>query len=199
MTKKINHVKRKEDIVEAAFHIIHYSGFKQATLRKIAQEAGLSLGSVQYFFPKQKDIYLFAVDVIYERFEERMRNVIQPEQGVFEYAVRLLKQIVQVNTKEERIENDIWVKFSIMATTDTEYQDRKNEFRKINNKFAKDILSMLQENHNMNMSINIESAANSLVIFTHGLVFESVIFPHLYDNKIVEKEIRRYLTNVCDG
>src|SRR5699024_311787 len=123
--------------VEAAFHIIHYSGFKQATLRKIAQEAGLSLGSVQYFFPKQKNIYLFAVDVIYERFVERMRNVIQPEQDVFEYAFRLLNQIVQANTKKERIENDIWVKSSIMATTDTEYQQRKNEFRKINNKFAK--------------------------------------------------------------
>src|SRR5699024_6020425 len=145
MTKKINHMKRKEDIVEAAFYIIHYSGFKQATLRKIAQEAGLSLGSVQYFFPKQKDIYLFAVDVIYERFEERMRNVIQPEQGVFEYAVRLLKQIVQVNTKEERIENDIWFKFSIMATTDTKYKEQKNALQKIKKKIIKTLLKILKE------------------------------------------------------
>src|SRR5699024_189787 len=105
----------------------------------------------------------------------------------------------QVTTKEQRLENDIWVKFSIMATTDTEYQDRKNEFRKINNNFTRDILSMLQENHYMNMSINIETAANYLVFFTLGSVSYSIIFPHLYDNKIVEKEIRRYLTNVCDG
>src|SRR5699024_10360423 len=105
MTKKINHIKRKYRIVEAAFHVIYHSGFEKTTLRKIAQKAGLSLGSVQYFFPKQKDIYLFAMDVIYKRFEEhpwqidkylfamdviykrfekRMRNVEQPKQGAFE-------------------------------------------------------------------------------------------------------------------
>src|SRR5699024_2815733 len=137
------------------------------------------------------------MDVIYQRFEERMRNVEQPEEGVFEYAVRMVKQIVQVGTKEERIENDIWVKFSLMAVMNSDYQGRKDEFREINITFAKEILEMLQDNNYLDNHTNIEDSAVSLTVFVHGLVFESVIYTHLYNDQVVEKEVRAYLRKVC--
>ncbi|QKY70797.1 TetR/AcrR family transcriptional regulator [Lentibacillus sp. CBA3610] len=196
MPKKIDHAERKDQIVEAAFRIIHYYGFEKTTLRVIAKEAKLSLGSVQHFFPKQKDIYMYAMDVIYKRFEERMKKVEQADQGVFENAVRMIKQIVQVNTEEERIENDIWVKFSLMATMNSDYQGSKNEFREINLNFAKDILRMLHNNGYIQNPINIEDSANSLIIFIHGLVFESVIYANLYNDQVVEKEVREYLQRI---
>ncbi|MEW9675153.1 TetR/AcrR family transcriptional regulator [Lentibacillus sp. L22] len=198
MPKKIDHAERKDQIVEAAFHIIHCFGFEKTTLREIAKKAELSLGSVQYFFPKQKDIYMYAMDVIYQRFEERMQKVVQEDPGVFENAVRMIKQIVQVNTEEERIENDIWVKFSIMATMNPEYQETKKGFREVNLDFAKDILRMLDKNGYIKDPINIKDSANSLTIFIHGLVFESVIYAHLYNDQIVEKEIREYLRKICN-
>lgn len=198
MPKKIDHQARKDQIVEAAFRIIHYFGFENTTLREIAKEADLSLGSVQHFFPKQKDIYQFAMDVINQRFEERMQKVIEVDQGGFENAVRLIKQIVQANTEEERIENGIWVKFSIMATMNQEYQKQKDSFREVNLHFAQDILEMLYQNGYMKDSFSIKDNANSLIIFIHGLVFESVIYADLYDDQIVEKEIREYLRRVCD-
>lgn len=198
MPKKVDHAERKDQIVEAAFRIIHYFGFEKTTLREIAKEAELSLGSVQHFFPKQKDIYMFAMDVIYQRFEERMQKVVQVDQGVFENAVRMIKQIVQVNTEEERIENDIWVKFSIMATMNAEYQEPKTGFREVHLNFAKDIIRMLHENGYIKTPINIKDSAHSLIIFIHGLVFESVIYAHLYNDQVVEKEIREYLRKICN-
>src|SRR5699024_3494650 len=128
--------------------------------------------SVQHFFPKQKDIYTFAMDVIYQRFEERMQKVIQINQGTFEDVVRMIKQIVHANTEEERMENDIWMKFSIMATMNPEYQETKKEFREVNLRFATDIVRMLQKIGYMKESINRKDNANSLVIFIHGLIFE---------------------------
>lgn len=200
MPKKVDQTERKNQIVEAAFHMIHHFGFEKTTLREIAKEADLSLGSVQHFFPKQKDIYMFAMDVINHRFEERMQKVIEADQGVFENAVRMIKQIVQVNTEEERIENDIWVKFSMMATMNAEYQDQKEGFREVNLLFAKDILRMLDKNGYIKDASNIAESANSFIIFIHGLVFESVIFAHLYNDDVVEKEIRAYLRKICvDG
>ncbi|MEN1970555.1 TetR/AcrR family transcriptional regulator [Lentibacillus sp. N15] len=198
MPKKIDHGERRNQIVEAMFRIIHHSGFEKATLRGIAKEAGLSLGSVQYFFPKQKDIYMFAMDVIYQRFAHRMQKVIQVDQEGFENAVRLIKQIVQANTEEERMENDIWMKFSIMATMNPEYHVTKDRFREVNFNFAKDILKMLDSKGYMSNLINIEESANSLTIFIHGLVFESVIFANLYNNQVIENEIRAYLRKICN-
>ncbi|WP_202078630.1 TetR/AcrR family transcriptional regulator [Caldalkalibacillus salinus] len=199
MPKKIDHAKRKDQIVEAMFRIIHHSGFEKATLREISKEAELSLGSVQYFFPKQKDIYMFAMDVIFQRFEERMQKVVEVNQGVFENAVRMIKQIVQANTKEERMENDIWMKFSIMATMNPDYYETKNKSREVNLNFAKDVLRMLYDNGYIKNPINIEESANSLTVFIHGLVFESVIYAHLYNNHDIEKEIRAYLHRICNN
>ncbi|WP_106495805.1 TetR/AcrR family transcriptional regulator [Lentibacillus sp. Marseille-P4043] len=198
MPKKIDHAERRDQIVEAMFRIIHHLGFEKATSREIAKEAGLSLGSVQYFFPKQKDIYMFAINVIYQRFEERMQKVVQVNQGGIENAVRMIKQIVQANTEEERMENDIWMKFSIMATMNPEYHVTKNRSREVNLNFAKDVLRMLYKNGYIKNSISIEDNANSLIIFIHGLVFESVIYASLYNDQVIEKEIREYLRRICN-
>lgn len=198
MPKIVDHAERKDQIVKAAFHIIHHFGFEKTTLRVIAKEAGLSLGSVLHFFPRQQNIYMYAMDVIFQRFEERMQRAVQADQGFIENAIRKISQIVQVNTEEERIENDIWVKFSIMATMNSEYEEPKKRFREVNLNYSKDILKMLHKNGYIQHPINIEDSANSLIIFIHGLVFESVIYANLYNDQVVEREIRDYLRKICN-
>ncbi|WP_040981219.1 TetR/AcrR family transcriptional regulator [Oceanobacillus jeddahense] len=198
MPKIIDHTERKDQIVEAAFDVIYHYGFEKTNLRKIAKKAGLSLGSVQHFFPKQKDMYTFAMDVIFQRFEERMQKVVETEQDSFENAVRMVKQIVQVHTEEERIENDIWVKFTLMATMNPEYQELKEEYRKVNLNFAEDIIKMLYKNEYITNPDNIKDMAHSLIIFVTGLVFEAVIYTNLYNDQVVEKKVREYLSYICN-
>lgn len=198
MPKKVDHAERRDEIVEAAFNVIYYYGFEKTTLREIAKKAGLSLGSVQHFFPKQKDIYMFAMDVIFQRFEKRMQKVVQVDLDVFENAVHMVKQIVQVHTEEERIENDIWVKFTLMATMNPEYKEIKEEYRKVNLNFAEDVLMILYESGYITNTDNIKEGAHSLIIFITGLVFESVIYTNLYNDQVVEKKARDYLINICN-
>lgn len=109
----------------------------------------------------------------------------------------MLKQIVQANTEEERMENDIWMKFSIMATMNPGYHKTKDRFREVNLDFAKDILKMLYNNGYINYP-NVEDSANSLTIFIHSFVFESVIYSKLYNNQVIEKEIKEYLRKICN-
>ncbi|GAB3798944.1 TetR/AcrR family transcriptional regulator [Virgibacillus kimchii] len=197
MPKIVDHNQRKDKIVKATFDVIYNYGFEKTTLREIAKKAGLSLGSVQHFFPKQKDIYTYAMDVVFQRFEQRMQKVEQIDEDVFYNAVHMAKQIVQVHTDVERMENDIWVKFTLMATMNPEYQELKENYRKINLNFAKNIISTLYDNGYLSRNINIEEKAHSLIIFITGLTFESVIYPQLYNHEVVEQKVREYLTNIC--
>ncbi|MFZ4453597.1 TetR/AcrR family transcriptional regulator [Salibacterium aidingense] len=199
MPKKIDLAERKEQIVKATFDVIYQYGFEKTTLREIAKHAGLSLGSVQYFFPKQQDIYSFAMEVIFHRFEERMQQVVHvdEDQDIFEAAVRMGKQIVQIHTEEGRIENDIWVKFTLMASMNPEYQDLREEYRKINLNFAEGILRVLHQHGYITNVDTIKEGAHALIIFITGLVFESVIYDYLYDEEIVEEKVRKYLKNIC--
>ncbi|MET3683473.1 AcrR family transcriptional regulator [Alkalibacillus flavidus] len=194
MPKKIDHTERKDHIIEAMFRIVHRSGFEKATLREIAKEAGLSLGSVQHFFPKQGDIYIDAIEEIYSRFKARMDEIEHHnDESVFDNAVRMIKQIVQASTEEERMENDIWMKFSIMATMNPDYHEAKNKSREVNYSFAKEIVTMLSENGYLSEDESIDEAANTLTIFIHGLVFETVMYDELDDEVGINTEILRYL------
>jgi len=197
MSKKLNHTARKQQIIEATFEVLHSYGFEKTTIREIAKKAGLSLGSVQYFFPKQKDIYTYAMNVIFQRFEERMQKVSQDDHKAFDRAVRMVNQIVQVHSETERVENDIWVKFTLMSTMNPEYQELKENYRKINLNFAEDVINILDENGYFTEDVNIKDKAHSLIIFVTGLVFESVIYTHLYNDQLVEKRIREYLNSIC--
>ncbi|WP_411955046.1 TetR/AcrR family transcriptional regulator [Alkalibacillus sp. S2W] len=197
MPKKIDHTERKDHIIEAMFRIVHRSGFEKATLREIAKEADLSLGSVQHFFPKQGDIYIDAIEEIYSRFKARMDEIDQHnDESVFDNAVRMIKQIVQASTEEERMENDIWMKFSIMATMNPDYHEAKNKSREVNYSFAKEIVTMLSENGYLSEDESIDEAANTLTIFIHGLVFETVMYDELYDEEKIDGEVRRYLNGI---
>ncbi|GGK00176.1 hypothetical protein GCM10007063_23180 [Lentibacillus kapialis] len=198
MPKKVDYNERRDKIVEAAFYVIYYHGFEKTSLREIAKKAGLSLSSVQLHFPKQKDIYTFAMDVIFQRFEERMQKIGQADQDDFENAVHMVKQIIQVHTEEERMENDIWVKFTLMATMNPEYQELNEEYRRVNLNFAKNILRVLYKSGYITHFRNINELAHSLIIFTTGLVFESVIYTYLYSDQLVEKKVREYLKNICN-
>jgi AcrR family transcriptional regulator len=197
MPKIVDHNERKTQIVEATFDVIYHYGFEKTTLREIAKKAGLSLGSVQHFFPKQKDIYTYAMDVIFQRFEQRMEKVEQMDVDVFENAVHMAKQIVQVHTDVERMENDIWVKFTLMATMNPEYQRLKEDYRKVNLNFANNIISLLYDNGYLASSISIEDKAHALIIFITGLTFESVIYTQFYNHQVVEQKVREYLTSIC--
>ncbi len=58
---------KRERLVEAAKHLIHQQGFGQTTLADIAEESGVPLGNVYYYFKTKDDI---ASAVIDERMQE---------------------------------------------------------------------------------------------------------------------------------
>ncbi len=84
-----------------------------------------------------------------------------------------------------------------MATMNPEYQELQENYRKVNLRFAEDIWRMLHEHGYITNPINIKDMAHSLIIFVTGLVFESVIYAHLYNDQFVEEKIKEYLKNIC--
>ncbi len=197
MPKKIDPEERKMHIFDAACRVIYERGFEKTTLREIAREAGLSLSSVQHFFPKQKDIYMYAMDVMLDKYRTRMKRASLEGENSYENAVQRMKQVVHASTGEERMENDIWVKFSMMAVMNADYTEKKDKLREINVEYAESILAMLNEEGYISDADSLPEQTNSLIVFLHGLVFESVIYRSLYDDKTVEKEIRGYLEKLC--
>jgi len=196
MPKRVNHHERKLEIAEAALQMIHQNGIAKTTLREIAKEVGLSLGSVQYYFPKQEDLYEFTMELLYKRTEDRIRNVLVKDQSAFENAVSMLTQMVQVQDAQQRMENDIWAQICFIPNKSSEYEQLKNRFHQFVVTFVGEVTEMLYDKQCLH-SQRIEAESKTLSFFMDGLMLNTIIYPDYYNEQIVKEQIREYLCKIC--
>lgn len=71
MPKIVDADQRRELVADAVFHLIAERGLTQASLRNVAQRAGLALGSVRHYFDDQAELMEFAFRVNSERIHLR--------------------------------------------------------------------------------------------------------------------------------
>lgn len=56
MPRLVNHADRKKRLVEAVWSLAVRNGLEGVTLRKVAAEAGVSMGQVQHYYPSMSDL-----------------------------------------------------------------------------------------------------------------------------------------------
>ena len=72
MPKIVDHEKRREEIALVACRVVAAYGFEQATIVRIAREAGYTTGMVAHYFDTKQDIIVAALRLILRRIEERL-------------------------------------------------------------------------------------------------------------------------------
>jgi TetR/AcrR family transcriptional regulator, transcriptional repressor of bet genes len=80
MPKIVDHDKRRDEIALVACRVVAQVGFDQATIVRIAREAGYTTGMVAHYFDTKQDIIIAALRLILRRIEERL----SPQEGVAE-------------------------------------------------------------------------------------------------------------------
>ncbi|WP_041072093.1 TetR/AcrR family transcriptional regulator [Bacillus sp. OxB-1] len=112
MPKIVDHEKRREQIAEAMWRVILDKGMEGATVRNIAEEAGLSLGALRHYFSNQDDLLVYAMTLVQERATARIGSVVTRDLPPKEMVLAVLLEIVPVNV-ETRAEMEVW--FAFMA------------------------------------------------------------------------------------
>jgi TetR/AcrR family transcriptional regulator, transcriptional repressor of bet genes len=72
MPKIVNHDERRDQIALVACRVVAENGFDQATIVRIAREAGYTTGMVAHYFDTKQDIIIAALRLILRRIEERL-------------------------------------------------------------------------------------------------------------------------------
>jgi TetR/AcrR family transcriptional repressor of bet genes len=70
--KIVDHQKRRDEIALVACRVVARFGFEQATIVRIAREAGYTTGMVAHYFDTKQDIIVAALRLILRRIEERL-------------------------------------------------------------------------------------------------------------------------------
>lgn len=74
MPKLIDHEHRKEEIAEAVWRVILREGVAAVSVRTVAGEAGLAVGSVRHVFPSKAELLEFSMALVHERARLRIQR-----------------------------------------------------------------------------------------------------------------------------
>ncbi len=67
MPKQVDHRERREAIARALWRVVEQRGIAHASVREVAQEAGISHGAVQHYFATREEMLVFAMDFASEQ------------------------------------------------------------------------------------------------------------------------------------
>jgi TetR/AcrR family transcriptional regulator, transcriptional repressor of bet genes len=109
MPKIVDHDKRRDEIALVACRVVAEHGFDQATIVRIAREAGYTTGMVAHYYDTKQEIVIAALRLILRRIEERLTRPV----GEGEAAPDLLTLLTEALPVDEHrfIECAFWTAF----------------------------------------------------------------------------------------
>lgn len=114
MPKLIDRRERREEIARAAWRVIRRDGVGGASVRTVAAEAGLSVGSVRHVFNAQSALLEFAMRLVMERVGTRIADRL-PE-GTTHTAEEIAAELLPLDD-ERRAEMEVYLALFAAAGT----------------------------------------------------------------------------------
>lgn len=132
MPRVIDHDSRRADLIAAVWRVVLSGGVGEASVRRVATEAGLSTGSVRYFFSDQRELLHAAMREVSSRARERVQAAVGDRQRWIgegragRAVVELLAQTLPLD--EERLaEAGVWFAFAAHNSSDDAVQAIRRE------------------------------------------------------------------------
>ncbi|GAA3476255.1 TetR/AcrR family transcriptional regulator [Streptomyces yanii] len=105
--------------------MVRRDGLEHASVRNVAREAGLSMGSLRHYFASQSELMTFALRMVIDGIEQRIAAV--PSDGdPRQRAERVLAELLPLDD-QRRAENEVWLAFTARAMTDPELRALRDE------------------------------------------------------------------------
>jgi AcrR family transcriptional regulator len=195
MPKIIDHEERKIQIAESTWKVITEEGIEQATVRKIASVAGLSVGALRHYFSTQTELLSFSMKLVSERV--RQRALAKSYEG---NPLDILKESISEllpADDERRIEMEVWLVFSVKMLVDTKLRgSSENVYREMNDGLGQ-VLHMLSNLGMLKDGLEMEAETNRLHSLVDGLALHHLLHPSIFTYEKMMKTLDYHLRSIC--
>jgi AcrR family transcriptional regulator len=199
MPKIINHEKQKEKIAEATWRVIQREGLEGATVRKIAKESGLSMGSMRHYFSSQSQLFAFSMELINSKAEQRINSMNLFSAGPnVEDIRRVLLQLLPLDA-ERKLETQVWLSFSAKSLSDPELQALAGRFYDILYDALKLVLDSLISLNLAKPDLDKEIEAERLCALIDGLGYHCIMRPDQITPVMIESVLMHHLESLCSS
>ncbi|MEK3914264.1 TetR family transcriptional regulator C-terminal domain-containing protein [Paenibacillus sp. FSL H7-0331] len=193
MPKIVDHNQRKEALAEAAWRVIRREGIDGLSVRRVADEAGLSLGSLRHYFETQAELLTFSMQLVSERVHMRIQRL--TFKGEPRHDMELVIAELMPFNEERRVEAEVWLAFAGKAIADPVIQALGQEAHDQLYAGFRRMIDLLVTHNLMRSSIDAEFEAKRLHALVDGLVLHHTAFPE----RLTREDISRVIASHLDS
>ncbi|MFJ9113676.1 TetR/AcrR family transcriptional regulator [Streptomyces sp. NPDC102283] len=194
MPARIDLEKRRKDVVEAAFRLLVAEGITGLSLRKVAVESGLNIGSVRHYFDDHRNLLVAAADEVGDRMGKRLTR--RPTDTLVgldgEPAVDALQALVEELLPlddERRVESIVLMEFIVAARVNP-------VFRPVTERMAADMRQVITQALDVLGVPEPAEEAERLIAILGGLILDAVTPHGSLGNERVRRTLRAHLRSV---
>ncbi|GHC54400.1 TetR/AcrR family transcriptional regulator [Streptomyces cinnamoneus] len=202
MPKIVDREARRRAVADAVFRIVARDGLEHASLRNIADEAGLVVGSVRHYFTGHGDMLIFAMDELAGRIDARVRG----------HAARLLGAAADAGERRAATEellgeflplDDVrheeavlWLAFTTAARTRPELRPRADELQQGMHELLTRILTEARRAGALAEGLDVGTEALRLSALLDGLALQAALWPDAVTPDAMRRVLRQHLTSL---
>lgn len=207
MPKIVDADDRRELVADAVFQVITDRGLTQASLRNVAHEAGLALGSVRHYFLNQGELMEFAFRVNSERIHlraleqlEALEDAELPQSGpeLVEACAAVLEELLPLDA-DRSAEAQVRMEFMLAARTNEVLADAaQDDYRATGAVVGRVVMQLLESPLAIEGMAPIDEAER-LIAVLDGLSLRMVLQPAWSPAEAGRATLRRHLASLLSG
>lgn len=191
MPKIVDHNERKEKIAEAAWRVIRRDGLDSASVRRVAEEMGISLGALRHYFESQDELLAYSMRLISSRAHARIEKL--PFNGEPRHDMMLvIAELVPLD--EVRIaEAEVWLAFAGKAISHPAIRELSREVHQELYTGFRRTIDHLVKHKLTKADIDAELETRRLHALIDGLVVHHATYPELSNREDMLRTISYHI------
>ncbi|GAB2756591.1 TetR/AcrR family transcriptional regulator [Amycolatopsis magusensis] len=201
MPKIVDPGSRRTEVAEAVFRVVVTRGLAQASLRNVAAEAGLAIGSVRHYFTGSDEMIEFALEVFIERVSVRVLARVDDVRAASSAEARraaveeLLAELLPLDD-ERYTECVVWLAFADAARTSPRLQPLLRKLYDGTRMVIRKVLERSAASGNLTEGLDIEVEVERLGALIDGLLTDGVVQPDRMTPELSRAVLRAHLDSI---
>ncbi|MFI9201972.1 TetR/AcrR family transcriptional regulator [Streptomyces sp. NPDC053048] len=194
MPKIVDPEARRRAVADAVFRVAGRDGLENASLRNVAEEAGLAVGSVRHYFASHSELMLFAMRELARRVDARVRGraerLLAAPSGPDRAALleELLAEFLPLDAARHD-EAVLWLAFSTAARVRPDLRPRADELHAGMRELIDRVLREGRHHGGFPEDLDAPLEALRLLALLDGLTLTAVLQP----GRVTPDDMRRVL------
>ncbi|WP_043263171.1 TetR family transcriptional regulator C-terminal domain-containing protein [Streptomyces sp. CT34] len=204
MPKIVDPEARRRAVAQAVLAVVAQRGLEGASLRNVAEEAGLAIGSVRHYFTDHDELMIFAMRELGRRTGERIRahaeRLLAPDGDLDRRAAteELLAEFLPLDDAR-REEAVLWITFTAATHTRPELRPCAAEMQQDMRDLVARVLSEARRMGGMPADLEVDVESRRLTALLDGLTLQAALLPDRMPPKQLRQVLRRHLDALRSG